>query len=181
MGVALYVRVSTLDQNPEAQRRELEAYAARHGMAVAGVFVDRASGVDPGRPALERLLQECRAGRIEAVLCWKLDRFGRSLVDCLRTLEVLEKARVRFLAISQGLEIDQANPASRLLLHVLGAAAQFERELIRERAISGLARYKQDLDAGRVGKTVHSRSGKDMAPHRPRILLNMDKIIRLRK
>lgn len=181
MNVALYVRVSTLDQNTEAQRRELETYANRHGWDIAGVFEDRASGTDPGRPALARLLQECRAGRIDTVLCWKLDRFGRSLPDCLRTLEVLESELVRFIAVSQGLDFHRSNPASRLLLHVLGAAAEFERELIRERCSSGMVRYQQDLDAGRVGKTVHSQSRKDLPAHRPRKILDVEKIQELRR
>lgn len=180
MKVALYLRVSTLDQNSDMQRRELEAYAKRHEWEVSEVYEDCASGADTSRPALARLLAECAAGRVKCVLCWKLDRFGRSLADCLRTLEILDRRRVRFLAVSQGIDTDRANPASRFSLQVLAAAAEFERELIRERSTSGLIRYRQDLAAGRVGKTVHSRSGKDLAPHRPRRILSLTKIQRLR-
>ena len=180
MKVALYIRVSTLDQNSDMQRRELEAYAKRHEWEVSEVYEDCASGADLTRPELTRLLKECLAGRVECVLCWKLDRFGRSLADCLHILDFLEKERIRFIALNQGIDTDSSNPASRFLLHILGAASEFERELIRERSASGLIRYRQDLAAGRVGKTVHSRSGKDLAPHRPRKILSLATIQRLR-
>src|SRR5579859_1563078 len=65
-------------------------------------------------------------------------------------------------SITQALDTDNRNPASRFLLHVLGAAAEFERNLIRERSSAGWARYLQDYRAGRVGKTVRSRSGKNL-------------------
>jgi len=81
----------------------------------------------------------------------------------LANLGELDSHGVRFIATTQWLDTDNRNPASRFLLHVLGAAAEFERELIRERSKAGRARYLQDFLAGRVGKTVSSRSGKNLA------------------
>jgi DNA invertase Pin-like site-specific DNA recombinase len=77
-----------------------------------------------------------------------LDRFGRSLVDCLTNIQTLEGCGVPFIAITQGLDTDQQNPASRFLLHVLWAAAEFERSLIRERVSAGMR------EAKRAGKTL---------------------------
>jgi hypothetical protein len=81
---------------------------------------------------------ETRTRKFEVLLVWKLDRFGRSLVDCLNNIRTLEEHRIRFIAITQNLDTDQRHPASRFLLHVLGAAAEFERALIRERTQAGL-------------------------------------------
>jgi hypothetical protein len=69
--------------------------------------------------------------------------------------------------VTQGSDTDLQNPASRFLLQVLGAAAEFERALIRERTQAGRARYKQDFESGKVGRTVYSRSGRNLPPHRP--------------
>ena len=82
--------------------------------------------------------------------------------------------------MTQGLDTDQRNPASRFLLHVLGAAAEFERALIRERTQAGRLRYKQDFEMGRVGKTVNSRSRRDMPPHRPSKVFDRELVIILR-
>ena len=125
-------------------------------------------------------MDDARARKLDIVLCWKLDRFGRSLRDCLNNLWELDSHGVRFIAVTQGLDTDNRNPASRFFLHVLGAAAEFERELIRERSTAGRSRYLQDLKAGRVGKTVHSRSGKDLPPHRPKRIFDRDRVAQLR-
>src|SRR5262249_8971102 len=168
MKIAIYTRVSTADQNQELQLRELQDYASRHGWQVQEIYSDTISGASTSRPALNRLMDDARARKLDIVLCWKLDRFGRSLRDCLNNLHELDSHGVRFIAITQGLDTDGENPASRFMLHVLGAAAQFERELIRERSAAGRLRYVQDYRAGKVGKTVRSRSGKNLAPHRPK-------------
>jgi DNA invertase Pin-like site-specific DNA recombinase len=110
-----------------------------------------------------------------------LDRFGRSLVDCLNNIRYLENDGIRFIAVTQGLDTDQKNPASRFLLHVLGAAAEFERSLIRERTQAGQARYKQDFENGKLGKTVSSRSGRNMPPHRPRKIFDREELFGLRR
>jgi DNA invertase Pin-like site-specific DNA recombinase len=125
-------------------------------------------------------MDDARARKLDIALCWKLDRFGRSLLDCLANLRELDSHGVRFISTTQGLETDNRNPASRFLLQVLGAAAEFERELIRERSKAGRLRYLQDFQAGRVGRTVRSRSGKNLAPHRPKRIFDRDKVAQLR-
>jgi DNA invertase Pin-like site-specific DNA recombinase len=86
----------------------------------------------------------------------------------LNNIRTLEDHGIRFIAVPQGLDTDQRNPASRLLLQVLGAAAEFERSLISERTQAGRVRYQQDYKAGRVGKSVYSRSGKNLPIGRPK-------------
>ena len=110
-----------------------------------------------------------------------LNRFGRSLPACLHRIEELDCWGVRFLATTQPIDTDQHNPASRLLLHVLGAAAEFERSLILERTQAGQVRYRDAYEKGHVGKTVHSRSGKDLPPHRPRRIFDRDRVVELRR
>jgi putative DNA-invertase from lambdoid prophage Rac len=180
MKVAIYIRVSTADQNNELQRRELREYAERHGWGIVQVYEDTVSGSAASRAGLDGLMADARARKIDTVLCWKLDRFGRSLRDCLNNLWELDSHGVRFIATTQGLDTDSRNPASLFLLQVLGAAAEFERELIRERSKAGRARYLQDYRAGRVGKTVRSRSGKNLPPHRPKRIFDRDRVDQLR-
>jgi DNA invertase Pin-like site-specific DNA recombinase len=83
--------------------------------------------------------------------------------------------------VTQGLDTDIRNPAPRFLLHVLGAAAEFERSFIRERIQAGRVRYQQDFRAGRVGKTVQSRSGKNLPVGRPKKIFNREKVIEMRR
>jgi putative DNA-invertase from lambdoid prophage Rac len=180
MKVAIYVRVSTADQNQELQLRELQDYATRHQWEIIHVYQDTISGASASRPGLNQLMDDARARKLDIVLCWKLDRFGRSLLDCLANLRELDAHGVRFIATTQALDTDNRNPASKFLLHVLGAAAEFERELIRERSTAGRARYLQDFKVGRVGKTVRSRSGKNLPPHRPKRIFDRDRVAQLR-
>jgi DNA invertase Pin-like site-specific DNA recombinase len=163
------------------QIRELSEYAARQGWDVSATYQDVMSGAKSNRPGLAQLMADAWMKRFDVLLCWKLDRFGRSLVDCLNNIQKLERCGIRFIAVTQGLDTDQRNPASRFTLHVLGAAAEFERALIRERTQAGRLRYKQDFEMGRVGKTVHSRSGRNLAPHRPRKVFDRDEVLRLRE
>jgi hypothetical protein len=111
---------------------------------------------------------------------WKLDRFGRNLLHCLSCIEELQEIGIRFIAVTQGLDVDRRNPASKFLLHVLAAAAEFERSLILERTAAGKACYRQDYEQGLVGKTVHSRSGRDLPPHSPKKIFNRDSVLKLR-
>ncbi len=102
-------------------------------------------------------------------------------MDCLNNIRTLQDHGIRFIAVTQGLDTDQRNPASRFLLQVLGAAAEFERSLIWERAQAGRVRYQQDYAAGRVGKEVFSRSGRNLPPHRPRRMVDREQVAALRR
>jgi putative DNA-invertase from lambdoid prophage Rac len=140
---AIYARVSTQDQNCEMQVRELREYAGRRGWQVVGEYVDTGwSGAKASRPELDRLMKDAGMRRFDAVLVWKLDRFGRSVRNCLDGIESLRTNGVRFLAVSQSIDTDESNPTARLLLHILASVAEFERELIRERVRAGIKSAK---------------------------------------
>ena len=148
---ALYHRVSTVDQDPAAARKELRAAAKRHGFRVALDIEETGSGASNSRPGLAKLMQAAGRGRIDVVLVWKLDRFGRSALDLLANLRALEDAGVRFISITQGLDLRPDGDAmSRLMLTMLGAVAEFERALISERTKLGMAKAR--ADGKRVGR-----------------------------
>ena len=141
---AIYARVSTTDQNCEMQTRELREYAARRGWDVVAEYVDTGwSGAKASRPELDRLMRDAALRRFDAVLVYKLDRFGRSVKNCLDAIAALQAHGVRFLAVSQSIDTDHANPTARLLLHILASVAEFERELIRERVCAGVRNAKR--------------------------------------
>jgi putative DNA-invertase from lambdoid prophage Rac len=96
---ALCIRVSTADQNCEFQLRELQDYAAHQGWPVVEVYQDVMSGAQARRPGLARLLADAAASKSHCALVWKLDHFGRSLVDCLNNIQALETYGVRFIAV----------------------------------------------------------------------------------
>jgi putative DNA-invertase from lambdoid prophage Rac len=125
-------------------------------------------------------MQDASQRKFDVILCWKLDRFGRSLLLCKSALQELQAYGVRFIATSQNIDTDESNPAARFLLHILMAAAEFERELIRERSMAGLKRYRGQYAAGKVGKEGHSRSGKDLPPGRPKRIFNRQHVFQLR-
>src|SRR5215831_11915818 len=158
MRTAVYIRISTVEQNSALQWQELEQYIQARGWTLTETYEDQMSGAKSARPGLNRLLADAAARKFDVVLTWKLDRFGRSLVDCLSHIQTLERHGVRFLAITQGLDTNQNDPAGRFLLHILGAAAEFERSLIRERVHAGIkAARKAGKPLGRP-KRVFDRS-----------------------
>lgn len=141
---ALYHRVSTVDQNRHAARTELRAAARRLGARVQLDVRETGSGANNRRPGLVRVLQAAQRGDIDTVLVWKLDRFGRSAFDLLGNIRQLEAAGVRFVAVTQGIDIRPGgDPMSRLLLTMLSAVAEFERDLVVERTRLGLANARR--------------------------------------
>lgn len=120
------------------QLLELREYIARRGWTVSREYVDTGwSGARSSRPELDRLVCDARLRRFDAVLVWKLDRWGRSVVDCVRGIQELDSLGIRFVAVTQNIDTDESNPASRLMLHLFAAFGEFERELIRERVVAG--------------------------------------------
>lgn len=156
LNAAIYARVSTLDQEPENQLAELRRYAAARGWTTVE-FVDRGiSGAKDKRPALDRLMADAASRRIDVVVCWRLDRFGRNLRHLIVAIEELAAAGVAF--VSMGESIDTTSPTGRLMLGILGSFAQFERERIRERIHAGLARARrQGQRLGRRRKRIQER------------------------
>ena len=138
---AVYHRVSTLDQNPALARSELRAAAKRLGYRIVLDVEETGSGAQNDRPGFQRVLQAARLGRLDALLVFKLDRAGRSALDLLANLrELIDVHGVRFLVTSQGLDLKPGGDAiSRLLMTVLAAVAEFERDLIRDRTRLGIA------------------------------------------
>jgi DNA invertase Pin-like site-specific DNA recombinase len=143
MKAAIYARVSTQDQQCEMQLTELRSYVERMGWD--GVeYVEKASGkAGAKRPELTRLMNDAQQRRVDVVLVWKLDRFGRSVQEFVDRVLALDRAGVRFIAVTQGIDTDQGSPAGKLLMHILAAIAEFERDLIRERVKAGVAEAKR--------------------------------------
>ena len=163
--VAIYVRVSTQDQTCEMQLRELREYCQHRGWDVGAEYVDSGwSGAKASRPALDKLMQDARRRRFDAVMVWKLDRWGRSLAHLVQSIQELSGLGVRFLAVTQNLDTDESNPMARLLLHLMGAFAEFEREMIRERTVSG----------------VRAARARGKVLGRPRRVFRRDEVISLR-
>jgi DNA invertase Pin-like site-specific DNA recombinase len=164
------------------QLAELREYVSRRGWEPAGEYVDTGwSGAKASRPELDRLMRDAGKRMVDVILCWKLDRFGRSLLHCKTAIEQLRAHGVRFVATSQNIDTDESNPTSRFLLHVLMAAAEFERELIRERSVLGQKRYRAQFETGKVGKEVHSKSGKDLPVGRPKKVFARERVPELRE
>jgi len=124
-----YARVSTLQQDEALQLDALRAAGCDR------IFVDKASGKLESRPALDDLLAQARRG--DSLVVWRLDRLGRSLRHLIDVVADLERRGVGFVSLTESL--DTTTPGGRLLFHLMGALAQFERELIRERTLAGLA------------------------------------------
>src|SRR5580704_6335391 len=169
MNAAIYARVSTTDQTNTIQVSALTDYVERRGWTLTNVYQDQMSGAKASRPGLDQLMADARCRRFDVVVVWKLDRFGRSLVDCVSGIQELASLGIRFIATSQGLDTDESNPANKLLMHILAAVAQFERELIRERVSAGM----------RAAKTHGTKTGNAIG--RPRLIFNRDEVTRLRE
>jgi DNA invertase Pin-like site-specific DNA recombinase len=112
---------------------ELTEYVNRLGWELVGVYEDTMTGAKAQRPGLDAMMADARQRRIDAVVVMKLDRFGRSLVNCIAGIQELTTAGVRFIATSQGIDTDAANPTSRLLLRIL--VGRPRRVFDRQRAL----------------------------------------------
>jgi DNA invertase Pin-like site-specific DNA recombinase len=139
---AIYARVSTHNgQNPEMQLGEVRAYCGRRQWEIAGEYVDKGiSGSKEHRPALDRLLSDCRKRRVDAVVVYRYDRFARSVRQLVNALEEFRSLGIDFVSLHEG--VDTSTPNGRLVFGIFASIAEFERELIRDRVRSGLAAAK---------------------------------------
>src|SRR5438309_3988144 len=161
--VAIYARVSTVNHGQDAglQTRELRQFAEARGWTIASEYVDSGvSGAKDSRPELNRLMADAHKRRFDVVLVWKLDRFGRSLRHLVNALAEFESLGIAFISLSDNLDLSTAS--GRLMFQIIGAMAEFERELIRERVKAGMknarakgtriGRPRANVDAAQVAR-----------------------------
>ncbi len=140
--VAIYARVSTKKgQSPDMQLRELRAYCKRRSWMVGGEYVDHGvSGTKDSRPALDRLMHDCKRRLVSAVIVYRYDRFARSLSHLVRALSEFDNLGIDFISLHEGVDTSSAN--GRLVFGIFASIADFERRLIVDRIKSGIAAAK---------------------------------------
>lgn len=141
--IAVYLRVSTNDkgQDTAMQLREIEAFLKAKNLTEFKIYEDKGfSGTKANRPALNQLMKDCRVGKISEVICWKLDRLFRSLKHLMNTLAEFETHSVKFVALKDGIDLSTAS--GRLMMQMIGAFAEFEASVIKERVIAGIENAK---------------------------------------
>lgn len=139
--VAIYARVSTDKQTCENQLQELRATAERMGYTIVAEFVD--SGISgmktrQDRPALDSLMKSATQRKFDMIMCWSIDRLGRSLQNLVEILNEMQSMKIDMFFLQQGM--DTTTPSGRMIFSVFGAIGEFERNLIRERVIAGQKR-----------------------------------------
>ena len=148
-----YARVSTQEQNPKGQIDALDAAGCER------IFTETASGAQRDRPELRAALDYMRSG--DTLVVWKLDRLARSLKQLIQTVEDLAERSIGLRSLTE--QLDTTSPGGRLVFHIFGALAEFERAIIRERTMAGLEAARS---RGRVGGRPPSLNEKDLAAAR---------------
>ena len=164
--VGIYLRVSTeglkggKEQTTDSQRLEIENYLKLKNIADFVVYEDKGiSGTKKDRPALKKLMADCRQGKVSTVVCYKMDRMFRSLSYLMEILSEFTSLGIEFVALKDG--IDLSNATGRLMMQILGAFAEFEASVTRERVNSGIAAARaKGIKLGRPMKSGHSVVGK---------------------
>ena len=158
MKVAIYTRVSTGEQSSENQISQCVKYCEIKGYKVKGVYDDVISGAKASRPEFNRLLEDMRKDLFNGIVVTKLDRLGRSLQHLLSLIEEFTSRGVHFIATTQN--IDTSSSMGRLQLQIMGAFAEFERNLISERTKEGMKGKKNIGKRGKDKKPRLKRGGR---------------------
>lgn len=161
MKVGVYARVSTEKQEEslEEQVKMLKAFCKANGYEIYNVYSETRSGAKSNREKFIELMRDVEARKFEAVVVFKLDRFARSMLDLLTNVEKLKEHEVDFISVNDHIETN--TPQGKLIFHIMGALAEFERALIYDRTKVGIERAKRE------GKVCH----------RPRKEINLDRVI----
>jgi DNA invertase Pin-like site-specific DNA recombinase len=163
---ALYLRVSTANraagrtagadvvfqQNPEVQERPLRQLAEHRGWTVTRVYSDRMSGAREDRPGLKALMQDTRRGAFDVVVVWRFDRFARSIEQLVTALAEFRHLGIDFVSSQEAL--DTSTPMGKAMFTIIGAMAELERNVTRERIVAGLdhARSKGTKSGAAIGR-----------------------------
>ena len=145
---ALYLRVSTVDQNLETQLLDLRQMAAQRGLEIVREYRDQISGVKARRPGLDEMMRDARRGNFDIVLVWASDRIARSVKHFLEVLDELNHLGIEYCSFREN--IDTGGPLGRAIVVIVGAIAELERSLIVERVRAGMRRAR--LDGQRLGR-----------------------------
>ena len=146
---ALYLRVSTLDQNPQTQVHDLRQMARQRGLEIVQEYTDHGiSGTRTRRPALDQMMADARHGRFDVVLVWACDRLARSVRHFLESLDELNRLGVEFTSFREN--IDTGGPLGCAVVVIISAIAELERSLIVERVRAGMRRAR--LEGRRIGR-----------------------------
>jgi DNA invertase Pin-like site-specific DNA recombinase len=156
---AIYVRVSTNNgsQTTDSQLGEVKKFCEMRGWTETEIFEDHVSGGKASRPALDRMVKQMRAGSLARIVCYKLDRLGRSLTHLALVIDEMTHLQVPLICTSQGIDTSGNNPVGTFQLGVLMAVAEFERAIIKERVNAGIAAARNR--GVRLGRptTLHRR------------------------
>jgi DNA invertase Pin-like site-specific DNA recombinase len=172
---AIYVRVSTnlrtrdasgFEQNPEVQEIPLRQMAEQRGWTVTRVYSDRMSGTKADRPDLKAMMADARRGQFDVVLVWRFDRFARSVEQLVTALSEFRSLGIGFVSHQEAL--DTSTPMGKAMFTIIGAMAELERNVIRERVVSGLE----------YARTHGTKSG--LAIGRPKAVFDRARVMELR-
>lgn len=164
MRVGVYARVSTFKQDVDVQLYDLREYAKLRKFEIYDEYVDIGiSGSKESRPSLNRLMDDCKKRKVDAILVWKLDRFGRSLKHLIVSLNELNYIGVSFISFTENM--DFTTPMGKIMFHMLGAFAEYEKDMTREKVKAGIENAR--------------RKGKKWG--RPSIKIDIDKAKKLLK
>ena len=163
MKAAIYVRTSTADQTTLNQEINLAEYCQRSGYEVFKIYRDEGvSGAKTSRPQLDQMLQDMRQKLFDTIICWKLDRLGRSTQHLLQVLNEMQNTGTRLVCTD--LNFDTGTPQGKFFYTIIGAIAELEREMIRDRIYLGLSRARKEgkhlgRPAGKKDRKPRKRSG----------------------
>jgi DNA invertase Pin-like site-specific DNA recombinase len=180
MRAAIYARVSTDEQEVENQRRQLYQLCEAQGWQVVCEYQDNESGSRANRIQFRQMLADAGKRKWDLLVFWALDRFRREgTLATLKYLEQLESYGIRWRSFTEPW-IDSAGPFRDVVISLLASLAKQERIRLKERVKAGLDRYRHDYNAGRVGKEVKSKSGKNLPVGRPKRIFARQRVLELR-
>src|SRR5216684_2463447 len=158
MRIGIYARVSTKDQSCELQLRDLRTYCAARGFEPAREYIDVGhSGAKESRPELNKLMEDARKRRFDAIVVWRFDRFARSTKHLLLALEEFRSLGIQFISYQEN--IDTSSALGQALFTIVSAVAQLERDLIRERVSAGIRNAR--ANGKKLGRPIRA-----VDPHR---------------
>jgi DNA invertase Pin-like site-specific DNA recombinase len=165
MKTAIYARVSTKEQSVETQLLAIKNYCQRNDFTISEEYSDEGiSGTKSSRPRLNAMLSDIRLGKFDTIICYKLDRLGRSLSNLIQLLQEFKNRGIRLISVQDGIDTKNDNPMSKAFWQLLGVFAELEREMIVSRVNDGLARARKNgkqlgRPFGSKDKKVRRKSG----------------------